>query len=235
MGESYETTILLILTTITIIGAVAKIASKKGKRREPARFVSEAKTSAGSPHPRPSAIRRPANPISRTARVESKPDQRIAGVDKQQENHQLDLWRNKDAKFIRDRTPGSNPIVLREPGPLFVNPNYNDVGDNERKAIAAWQRDEANDSLKEAGTLRREIIARGGIARHKNGSLSEEYNEIPISYRRKAGLPADEMASEMGITETELMASIKRAEAVKGQLPVVFGKRKRYFTAKDFL
>lgn len=106
--------------------------------------------------------------------------------------------------------------------------------EKEACALASSLASEANLSLKDSRWLYKEIISRDGIAPHRGGDLSEEYQEIPICYRRKAGLTPDEMASEMGMTEAELMSAISKVESIKDALPRVNGRRVRQWRVKDF-
>lgn len=100
--------------------------------------------------------------------------------------------------------------------------------DKEIRAVAESLAEEATYAQKTFGpTLSREIMDRGGIRAYKAGYEKEEYREIPIHLRRKGGLPLDEMASEMGIEEKDLVEAIYKAYP-RGQ------KVKRKFTWRDF-
>lgn len=63
--------------------------------------------------------------------------------------------------------------------------------------------------------LAREIKTRGGIAPYKGGFLKEEYANIPLHLKNRKGLGLDEMASEMGLTERELVVQIENAYGTK--------------------
>lgn len=60
----------------------------------------------------------------------------------------------------------------------------------------------------------RQVIDNGGIRRHTKDYLNKEYEiSVPLHYRRKNGLPGDEMAMELGYdTEDELYQEIEKAE-----------------------
>lgn len=74
----------------------------------------------------------------------------------------------------------------------------------------------ATELARQAGEARgpafaREILERGGIKSYRGRYLSEEYREIPLHLKRKSGLALDEMASEMGLDEAELVEQIRKA------------------------
>lgn len=76
----------------------------------------------------------------------------------------------------------------------------------------------------------REIMSRGGLRQHRyhrGAAGKEEFQWVPLFMRRKGGLPPDEMASEMGITENELMRQIQK------HYPGIT-KIKRRYTWQDF-
>ena len=96
------------------------------------------------------------------------------------------------------------------------------------RSLAKNMAQERNEIEEAAGKkLARDILERGGIRSHRKGREKEEYREIPLTLKRKTGLPADEMASEMGMDEEALMELIRR-EYPKGK------KKKRRFHWKDF-
>lgn len=70
----------------------------------------------------------------------------------------------------------------------------------EKKQAMRQSAQEALDYLKQH---RKDYLKR--IAPHKDGTLAEEYQEIPVKYRNKKGIPMDEIASEIpGISEADL-------------------------------
>lgn len=74
------------------------------------------------------------------------------------------------------------------------------------KGMAKMEREAEN---AESKTLYHEIKSRGGIRSYRKGQLREEYSLIPLHLKNKQGLPLDEMASEMGMDETELLRQIR--------------------------
>lgn len=80
----------------------------------------------------------------------------------------------------------------------------------EIRSIASWMAAEYNEeTFGKEPYLAREILDRGGIRAFRRGALKEEYKTIPLFLKNKSGLPADEMANEMGFeTERELMEAI---------------------------
>jgi hypothetical protein len=87
--------------------------------------------------------------------------------------------------------------------------------DTEQETIAVAQMlaDEANDDLKRNKELLKDVISAGGIAPHKSGFMSEEYKYLPAKYKREKGVPMDELAQELNMTENELADKIYMAEA----------------------
>ena len=80
------------------------------------------------------------------------------------------------------------------------------------KSLAKSLAKDFNRTQKELGPiLAREISRRGKIAPYRGKYLAEEYAEIPLHLKKRSGLPLDEMASEMGMDEAELMERIHQA------------------------
>ena len=104
----------------------------------------------------------------------------------------------------------------------------------EVRGLAAMLADEANT---EAGFVRdiyREVMDRGGIC-YKKGKEDFESVSVPYHYRRKNGMPIDEIASEMGMTDDHLIQEIQNAERARKALPRnASGKRERAFVPADF-
>lgn len=106
--------------------------------------------------------------------------------------------------------------------------------ETEIHALASMLASEANQAIDAGKFLLRQVLDNGGIKRHYAGTQDEEYSTIPVPYRRKAGQTADEIAHDLGMTETELMRQIRHAEDSKEALPIEFGKKIRRFRIKDF-
>jgi len=103
-------------------------------------------------------------------------------------------------------------------------------------AIAQELANEANVSLEQNKELMREILSYGGIAPHRGGFLREEYNELPGKYKRKNGIPLDELAQEMGTDETKITDEIYKAESTFAYLKSLRGgKTAKRFKAEDFI
>ncbi len=106
------------------------------------------------------------------------------------------------------------------------------------KGIAKQMAEERNDTEEIAGkAFGREIIDRGGIRPYKGRSRSgkrvkggEEYAVLPLFMRRKDGLPLDEMAAEMGFEDDRALL-----EAIRSEYGREKGKKKRIWSAKDFM
>lgn len=104
---------------------------------------------------------------------------------------------------------------------------------------------EANDELKEARKLRKDIISYGGICptyyerwdgRRWVRKYSEEYKDIPAKYHRRDGFGIDGIASEMGYEDDEaLRRAIERAEEVIRSLPKICQRPVKRFRIKDFM
>ena len=111
--------------------------------------------------------------------------------------------------------------------------------------LAAQANMELEAELDDLRSLYREIMSRGGIRRHHSEwEPQEEYTvNIPVWYRRKDGLPPDEMADEMGLTESDLYEKIAQAERdrkeLMAKLPRIQGKKGwkkvKKFRVKDFI
>lgn len=112
------------------------------------------------------------------------------------------------------------------PKPSGVMPNQ--PSKMETREFARYLAQEETARQMEAGpALAREIAQRGGIAPYKRGFLKEEYKEIPLHLKNKKGLPLDQMASEMGMDEQNLVRAIMK-EYPKGR------KKQRRFRWQDF-
>ena len=95
-----------------------------------------------------------------------------------------------------------------------------------------------NQSLDSCRWLYREIMSRGGLRRYRSEfEPQEEFtSNVPVHYRRKDGLPPDEMAAELGFSsDTELYAEITKTELLKRKLLVGLPKGVKAYRAKDFL
>lgn len=105
------------------------------------------------------------------------------------------------------------------------------------RSLASQMADEANMELDSVQWLYREIIKRGGLKRYNNGHEQEEYEvNVPRWYRRKADLPADEMAAELGYdTDSDLYDDIAAAERARKEMVGKLPKNVKKFRAKDFL
>lgn len=101
--------------------------------------------------------------------------------------------------------------------------------------------EESNLAEEEVGkAFGREIVDRGGLKPHRlptEGRLrsakkgkDEEFEVVPLFMRRKDGLSADEMASEMGYPDENSFL-----EAIRKEYPRTAGKKKRVFKAEDFI
>ena len=106
------------------------------------------------------------------------------------------------------------------------------------KATAKDMADENNEILDSARWTMRQVLEYGGIAPYKSGYLSEEYKDIPSKYKRKDGIPIDELAQEMGLTERKLVEKINKAEET--YLDMVnelrkSGSKRNKFSYKDFI
>jgi len=106
----------------------------------------------------------------------------------------------------------------------------------EAKAIAQMLAEDANQDLVRNKELLRQVIAYGGIAPHKGGFMKEEYSELPDKYKRKEGIPLDELAQEMGTDERTLSDNIYSAEAQFRQLKEMRkGSTTKKFKSDDFI
>lgn len=130
------------------------------------------------------------------------------------------------AKYTRVCKEGACiPEPFPKPEP---SPGHNLNVEQMTREIAKDMADEQNATQEDVGkTLARDILSRGGIRSYRKGHEREEYREIPLTLKRKTGLPLDEMASEMGMDEAGLMELIRR-EYPKGK------KKQRRFTWTDF-
>lgn len=124
------------------------------------------------------------------------------------------------------------------PKPEEAKPEEPKISQREIKALSRTLAEEANEAIYRANDLYREILDRGGIAPHRSGFLREEYQDLPDKYKRHDGLPIDEMAGELNMSEFDLVRSVENIERVRSILPK--GKRKlpiNYFLnqAEDML
>lgn len=90
---------------------------------------------------------------------------------------------------------------------------------------------EANESVIQARKLRVKILGHGGISR-------SDYESIPKCYKRLSGMHMDDMATEMGYSDSDaLYLAIIAAQNVLNSLPVneKTGKRVNLYRAIDFL
>lgn len=103
--------------------------------------------------------------------------------------------------------------------------------DKEVKVVAQMMAKEENDALDAGKAFYKEILDRGGIRAYRKGKEAEEYRDIPKYIHRKAGLPADEMASEMGYRdEKEFVEAIQAENYRRSLLP----KGRSYWKISDF-
>lgn len=72
------------------------------------------------------------------------------------------------------------------------------------------------DSLAWLKTLQKNYRRR--IAPHKDGTLKEEYDEIPKIYKNKKGITSDQIADEIGISENELAGYLQNLDSQVDQL-----------------
>lgn len=89
----------------------------------------------------------------------------------------------------------------------------------ETRRIAEWMAEEYNEqTFGKEPYFAREILSRGGIRSYRKGREKEEYKAIPLFMKNAAGLPADEMAAEMGFdTDRDLFEAIFRAYPKKAK------------------
>lgn len=104
------------------------------------------------------------------------------------------------------------------------------------EGMAKMLASEANEKLDQNKQLMRKILDHGGIAPYKSGYLSEEYRDIPTKYKRKDGIPIDELAQELGTNEAQLADEINQAERSFLVLKEKRGgKTARRFKKDDFI
>jgi len=91
--------------------------------------------------------------------------------------------------------------------------------EREIQALASTLLAQARDESKAAADFLRLVLSHGGIARYRNGYMSEEYDRnVPKWYRRKNGLAPDQIAQEMGFdSDGELYRAIAGYEAMRKQ------------------
>lgn len=130
-------------------------------------------------------------------------------------------WITRCARYA----PACSTIqCLEKPAPM---PRPPEPSEKEIRSVARSLSARATEEAKEFGpALAREILSRGGISPYKGRHIMEEYmGTVPLFLRRKKGLPLDEMASEMGMDERELLRL----------LSAEYGKKvKRRFSWRDF-
>ena len=120
------------------------------------------------------------------------------------------------------------------PAPKLPEPTKAEV-----KSIAKWMAAEWNESAgwRTPGFIR-QIMDRGGIRPYRGktraGKVDEEYmTSVPLFMRRKAGLPPDEMADEMGFdSDTEMYRAIQSVYGAGARKEAKKLKRKK---ASDFM
>ncbi len=80
----------------------------------------------------------------------------------------------------------------------------------------------------------REVMDNGGIKRYRNDREKEEYeSNVPLHYRRKNGLPADEMANTLGYeSDSEMYEAIQTSERLRRSLTASLSYNQ--YRAKDF-
>jgi len=123
-----------------------------------------------------------------------------------------DYYRKKVTRCKRYAAACAPGACLPEPMPVPRGDEPELPSERDVRDAAQWMAEEHNMLQQEAGPwLAREIASRGGIAPYKRGYLKEEYKEIPLHLKRKSGLRMDEMASEMGMDEAELVSAIYAA------------------------
>lgn len=106
----------------------------------------------------------------------------------------------------------------------------------EAKAIAQMLADDANQDLIRNKELLKLVLSYGGIAPHRGGFMKEEYSELPDKYKRKEGIPLDELAQEMGTDERALSDQIYEAEAQFRMLKEMRkGSTTKRFKSDDFI
>lgn len=99
------------------------------------------------------------------------------------------------------------------------------------KSVARTLADEMNHTIDDTKRIMRIVQEYGGIAPYAKGYQSEEYKDIPTKYKNKEGIKIDELAQEIGLTESALVDEINKAEDVRLRLP----KGKRRFSVKDMM
>jgi len=104
--------------------------------------------------------------------------------------------------------------------------------DREVKNVARMMAEAENEAVEMGKQFYKEILDRGGIKAYRKGVEAEEYRDIPKYIHRKAGLPPDEMASEMGYRdEKEFVEAIEAEKYRRSLLP----KGRSYWKIGDFL
>ena len=122
-------------------------------------------------------------------------------------------------------------IFSREPGEDWIEPEPEIDFDHEIEELARVLAEEANWELVASKVIYRTVIDHGGIDRKRC-----DYESIPAKYLRKNGSAFDDLASEIGMNDSELYARICTETEIAGRLPVnTAGKKARKFRAKDFL
>lgn len=103
--------------------------------------------------------------------------------------------------------------------------------------LASELADRANTEADSSKWLYREIISRGGIRRHRSEwEPQEEYTvNIPVWYRRKDGLPPDEMADELGMSESDLYEAVAAAERTRVSIRGSLSAGVKQWRQKDFI
>lgn len=110
------------------------------------------------------------------------------------------------------------------------------ASEKEVLALAKTLASDANETLQHNKALMRKILSYGGIAPHASGFLREEYNELPDKYKRKGGIPLDELAQELGTDERTLTDEIYSAEESFRRLKEMKGgNTRRRFNKEDFI
>lgn len=92
--------------------------------------------------------------------------------------------------------------------------------DYDDEKIARWQARELREAMAPEPSIRDIVVDEaGGLRAHKDDDLREEYSEVPLTYKRKEGLPGDELADYLATNHRELGVRDERGlyELLKNQ------------------